>query len=489
MSSDLFQSLLGNIWSIFLIVFFFGGSIFVHELGHFLAARRRGLRVERFSIGFGPAIWSHRGKDGVEYRLSVLPLGGYVALPQLADLSGIEGESPADASTLPPVSYATKIIVFAAGAFFNILFAFFLACILWAAGQPVLDEEQTTRIAFVRKTIELPSGKLAPGPAFVAGLQGGDTIISVDGKTVKTFNDIGQLVALGGGRSTTGRPSVELEFERAGQRQKATLIPELVGPEEFRDIGIEPAAKVTVAGVIPGTPAEAAGLKFRDIITQVDGQAVEFVSFISDYLRANGAKPVKLTYLREGKPMETTITPARVIDPETKAETYRLGVQLRGSFTVKTIRTPPFEQVWDKAVWTWRNLQSVLSPNSDVGISKLSGPIGIASRVNQFAQMDFRLVLWFVILVNVNLAIFNLLPIPVLDGGHMAFATIARLRGKELPFNVIATIQSVFMVLLLTMIVYVSVFDVRRIRRDSKAETQAKEAAAEQAKKAEPAKR
>ena len=91
MPADLLQTVLSNVWSIFLVVLFFGGSIFVHELGHFLAARRRGVHVERFSIGFGPKICSWRGKDGVEYRLSWLPLGGYVTLPQLASLSGIEG--------------------------------------------------------------------------------------------------------------------------------------------------------------------------------------------------------------------------------------------------------------------------------------------------------------------------------------------------------------------------------------------------------------
>lgn len=484
MSPETFTSLLSNVWSIFLIVLFFGGSIFVHELGHFLAARRRGVKVTRFSIGFGPAIWSHTGKDGVDYRLAWIPLGGYVALPQLADMAAIEGESDPDVTKLPPLTYSTKIIVFAAGAFFNILFAFALACILWVVGQPVVEEEQTTRVGFVHQTIELPNGKQVPGPAHVAGIQSGDNILSVDGKTVKTLNDIGQLVVLGSGRDATGRPSVEIEFEHNGERRHATLIPELVGAEEFREIGIEPAAKVTVAGVQAGLPAETAGLKKYDVITRIDGQAVGYVSFISEYIRASGAKPVKLTYLREGKSSEVEVTPTKVTDPETKAEVYRLGVQLRGALTLKTIRTAPWDQVWDKAVWTWRTLQSLVNPSSNIGISKLSGPIGIADRVHQFAQVDFRLLLWFIIFINVNLAIFNLLPIPVLDGGHMAFATLAKLRGKDLPVNVVATIQSVFMVLLLTMIIYVSVFDVGRIRRDSRAEAQAREAAAEQQKKA-----
>src|SRR5882757_1753098 len=126
---DFLSGLFSSLWSIFMIVLFFGGSIFVHELGHFLAARRRGVKVTRFSIGFGPAIWSRIGQDGVEYRLAWFPLGGYVAVPQLADLSVIEGEEakvqvlgsyvgsgPVDSSSdLPPLSYSTKVIVFAAG--------------------------------------------------------------------------------------------------------------------------------------------------------------------------------------------------------------------------------------------------------------------------------------------------------------------------------------------------------------------------------------
>src|SRR3954465_984905 len=108
---EFISSLFSSLWSIFLIVLFFGGSIFVHELGHFLAARRRGVKVTRFSIGFGPAIWSHTGKDGVEYRVSWIPLGGYVALPQLADMPALEGESE-PAENLPPVSYSSRMIVF-----------------------------------------------------------------------------------------------------------------------------------------------------------------------------------------------------------------------------------------------------------------------------------------------------------------------------------------------------------------------------------------
>ena len=132
MPTVFYHSILSNLWTAVLVVLVFGGSIFVHELGHFLAARRRGVLVERFSIGLGPPIWSHRGRDGVEYRISWIPVGGYVLLPQLADLGSIEGASRVDPSRLEPVGYVSKLVVFVAGAAFNVLFAFLIACILWS---------------------------------------------------------------------------------------------------------------------------------------------------------------------------------------------------------------------------------------------------------------------------------------------------------------------------------------------------------------------
>jgi regulator of sigma E protease len=125
----------------------------------------------------------------------------------------------------------------------------------------------------------------------------------------------------------------------------------------------------------------------------------------------------------------------------------------------------PWVQIERHIVITGRTLISLVSPGSDIGLSKMSGPIGIAERIHTFAQFDFRLVLAFTVLININLAIFNLLPIPVLDGGHILFATIAKLRGRALPPEFIATTQSVFILLLFSMVIYVSFFDVRRIAR------------------------
>ena len=480
MSPDFLPSLLSNIWSIFLVVLFFGGSIFVHELGHFLAARRRGVKVERFSIGFGPALWKKRGQDGCEYRIAAIPLGGYVLLPQLADLGPIEGEAVTDVATLPPISYPTKIIVLVAGAAFNVLFAFGLACLLWIVGQPVLQENQTTKVGFVRKTVKLPDGQSVEGPAYRANIRPGDNILSVDGASVKNLSDIDQLVALGSGRTDTGEPSVTIELERNGQTLKVNVLPILVGPEKIRDIGVDPAAKVTILRMSPGSAAEVGGLQLDDIITHLDGQPVGYLNFISDYLRTGGEKPVRVTFLRKNIVGETTVTPRKVIDPQTNLAAYRMGIEVGGDYTKTTIHVAPWTQIWDKVVWTKRTLVSLLSPASNIGLSKLNTPIGIAYQVDRLARADLRLVLWFSIMVNINLAIMNLLPIPVLDGGHIVFASIARLRGRQLPFELIAKIQAVFMILLFSMFLYVGFHDVVRIGRDMKENNRAKESAVEQ---------
>ena len=123
MYSEFITYVTSNIWPVFMIVLFFGGSIFVHELGHYLAARSQGVHVEVFSIGFGPPIFSWKDALGTRYQVAWFPLGGYVLLPQIADLGPIEGESSLDLAALPPVSYGSKVLVFLAGATFNVLFA------------------------------------------------------------------------------------------------------------------------------------------------------------------------------------------------------------------------------------------------------------------------------------------------------------------------------------------------------------------------------
>lgn len=478
MSSDLLQTLLSNAWSVFLVVLFFGGSIFVHELGHFIAARRRGVHVERFSIGFGPKIFSWKGKDGVEYRLSWLPLGGYVALPQLADLRGIEGDSEADVSQMPPLSYATKMIVFAAGAACNVLFALALAGVIWFIGQPMSSEMATTRIGYVSPTLELPDGSKTPSPASEAGLQIGDIVRKIDGIEVREWTDLMQTLITGAGRTSSGRPMALFTVERAGRTEEVAVYPILSGDEKFRRVGIAPGYELLVHSVTAGSLAEQAGFKPGDEILSLDGTPTLSVATYQEIFAAHPAKPLTARVQRAGA--ETTLTiPARA-DAKPGAT---IGLTLTTGF--KLVHPSPFAQVYDHVVMTFRTLVSLINPQSDIGLSKVAGPVGIVRIFHSAAEAGIRAVLMFTILVNINLAIFNLLPIPVLDGGQMLFATIARLRGRALPANFIMAAQSTFIVLLFSMIIYVSFFDVRRVVRDVQA---SKAEAAATAEKSEPTK-
>ncbi len=476
---ELFQTLFSNVWAGFLVVLFFGGSIFVHELGHFLAARWRGMHVERFAIGFGPKIFSWRGKDGVEYCLCWLPLGGYVALPQLADMRAIEGETSAEVAKLPPPSYLSKVIVSAAGAVFNVIFAFLLACFIWIGGQEAPIDPQTNRIGVVLPEIESANGKMSPGPAFIAGLKQGDLVTAVDGKSVSSLSDIQSLIMLGSGRGPNGEPKVDLTVQRDSGETHIEVFPVFVSQEKIRDIGVELAGTVTINTVLDASPAMQAGLKPGDTITHLDGETVGYAGFVQRYLRTKQGAPVQVTIRRTDGVQTLLVTPRKMIDPETQLAVFRLGISLDASIPTHLVHIPPWTQIRSHALGFYRTLESLLSPKSDVGLSKMSGPIGIAKGLHSLARFDFRLVLWFTILINVNLAIFNLMPIPVLDGGHILFATIGKLRGRALPIDFIATTQSIFIVILFSMIIYVSFFDVRRIVRDNHYEKPAKAAPTE----------
>jgi regulator of sigma E protease len=461
--SDILQSIGSNAWSVFMIVLFFGGSVFVHELGHFLAARRRGVHVERFSIGFGPKIFAWYGRDGVEYRISWLPVGGYVSLPQLADMGAIEGDAKVDAGRLPPIGFGTKMIVFAAGAAFNVLFAFLLACVVWWVGQPTSADLNTTRIGSVLPTITLPDHSVVPSPASEAGFRAGDIVRAIDGRTFSNWIDMKQTLFSGSGRSADGRPKAVVTVERNGKTVELTVFPRLSGEDGMRQIGIAPAEELVIGAVDPALLGQRMGLKPGDRIVAYDSIPLLSRDDFLDHLDKNRTHTVRLEILRGTESVALAVPPR----PD-RADIADLGIRRRTGFML--VHPDPVSQIQENVVMTFRLLVGLINPQSDLSVSKLSGPVGIIRIFNATAQSDIRLVLWFTILVNVNLAIFNLLPIPVLDGGHMLFAIIERLRSRALPAEFIVTTQSVFMVLLFSLIIYVSVFDVKRWVRDVRAE-------------------
>jgi len=459
--TDLVHIVLSNVWSIFMILLFFGGSIFVHELGHYLAARSQGVHVEVFSIGFGPPIFSWKGSDGTRYQIAWFPLGGFVLLPQIADLGPLEGESALDAAQLPPVSYGSKVLVFVAGAVFNVIFAFALACVVWKVGQPVNDESTSTTVGYISKTVDLPDGTHVASPAVEAGLMIGDVVKAIDGHKISDWDELHQSLMMGTQTGADGNPRTVFTIERSGRVADVVLHPRLVGDERWRQIGISPGYILNVHSVAPGSSAAKAGLMAGDRILKVNGVPVMSSNGLMDALAAEPSKPALLDVERAG------VATALTFPPRVGANPYG-GIDF--SIGYHFAHPSPLAQLGPPLYMTIETFWGLLNPHSNVGLSKLSGPIGIVHIFHEAADAGFRYVLMMAILINVNLAFLNLLPIPVLDGGQILFATIARLRGRALPVKFIVGAQSVFTVLLLMMMLYLSVFDVRRWKKDAREE-------------------
>lgn len=589
-----FFSLLDSVRGIAVIVLFFGGSIFVHELGHFLAAKWRGLKVERFSIGFGPKVFGWTGKDGVDYRISLLPLGGYVAIPELADMELIEGkaESKPGSGTTPEkkMSYADKAIVFAAGAFFNVLFAFVLACVLWFVKSPTHEGYESTVVGYVAEKIEPEAGTTVPGPAWEAGIKPGDRILAVDGEETASFDKIVQGIALGTQRSEDGRPQATLMIARGNDVFEKKVFPRLVSHNPrsgdfIRMIGVAPTDSLVVAPM-EGSPAAESGVRYGDrwleMSTGTSGvwqkihSFAEFRDVVDKSVAVHGTLPVQVRYVRgSAEPQVVSIVPkivlvksesaflrfsengkervlrvvatpedlsntaiqakrntlrfldgvpadsayegilvqgtqidgiakpgTGIVAPKTPGELKKIfpeekpfyvsifatkpdgeGVNARLENAVvgiipeeakpflgvvqvcgeRLVRKTPWQQFEEAFDITFKSIAGLLNPDSDIGISHLNGVFSIGDTYYAVSS-NLRSVLVLTVLININLAILNLLPIPVLDGGHILIATIQRLSRRPIPVKIINGVQFVFICLLLFFMGFVLFKDFVRFR-------------------------
>jgi len=458
--------MLSTILYIAMALFALGFSIFVHELGHFIAAKKRGLVADRFSIGFGPRLFGwHR--NGTDFRLSLLPLGGYVSLPQLADMGRIEGAEDDEAERLPPISYADKMIVAVMGAVFNLIFALLLSLVLWGVGREVI---KSTTVGYVAEQVINAEQDIVPGPAYAAGIRQGDVVATIDGTRVRDWWHFQNNLITSVGREDGGaeRPKISIGVLRADAPMQFTVYPELqkLATDSMRYIGIAPETDENSAPIVlrleDGMPAMEAGLQRLDRLIQLDGNDIISGAFLTMYLSRNGDRSIDVTVERAG---EQIIIP---IKPRIKAgeESPRFGFAYDFEYKTEIVHVNPAEQILMFADTMKRTLYALLHKDSDVQVRNMSGPVGIVHGLTRMAEIGFIDLLWMLALINVNLAIFNLLPIPVLDGGHMAFATIAKVLGRPLPRKFLENLQGAFMILLLGFVLYVTFFDVSRVGHD-----------------------
>ena len=403
-------------------------SIFVHEFGHFLVARWRKLAVPRFSIfGIGNPIVSKKWR-GVEYCVCWLPFGAYVMIPQLSDLGDFEGELPEEAQGLPPAPYTSKVMVALAGPLANIILAFLLACIVSVVGLSIAVEYGRTEIGEVAKELETTEGKSITGPAFAAGLKTGDVIRTIDGKPVSNFQDISEAVLFGSQISPDGRRVANVTFERDGTTIAKQIYPELTGADGYRTIGIGPRFDLVVETVSPDSPAAKAKLQPGDRILAVDGKPLTSRVELREHFQKKNSEISALTIKRGAETLTAQLQP-RLGSVEGHS-VYLIGIGWKNETEI--IHPTPLSQIGDAYHRLYETFSSLLNRNSDIGVRHMNSIVGMVDNLQQVVSYGLMPAFSFLIVINIALATFNLLPIPVLDGGHVVLATLAKLRGRPL---------------------------------------------------------
>jgi regulator of sigma E protease len=432
------------------VLVIFNLIIIVHELGHFLAARWRGLVVEEFGVWFGKPLWRKK-IGGVWYSLGSIPAGGFVKLPQMAPMESLEGESDTPREQLPAVRPLNKIIVAFAGPLFSFLLALALGAVVWAVGKPTHEIETTTVIGEV----------LPGGPGEKAGLKPGDKVLAIDGKPVKRFH--GALDSVVWNVIRSEGDTIDFLVERDGQQMH---IPSGWTKEEtpgwkrkpHRKVMIGPRITPEIGALTPGGPAEKAGLRPGDVVTEANGTPTFTISTLWEVLGKAPDAPVALRLQRGAETIETTLTPVK--EKIEGQMVSHLGIEW-GRMTLE--HPTPFQQVGDSVRMMVNMIDGLISRKSDIKVQHFSGPVGIMNVYRKMfeAEEGWRFAIAFSVFFNVNLALLNLLPFPVLDGGHITFAIVEAIRRRPI-MNVRALemVQTACAMALIAFMLYVTFFDV-----------------------------
>ena len=419
-----------------------GVMVLVHEWGHFVIARLFGVRVEVFSIGFGPRLFGIK-RGSTDYRLSALPLGGYVRMA---------GDNPAEERKGDPDEFLSKprwqrVLIALAGPTTNFLMAVVLTAALFMHGgeQP----------SYADKPVVV-GGVVKDSPAQKAGIQAGDRIVSFAGVKDATWDRVALELAL----SAPGH-SEPVTIDRNGQLITTSVESQ---PQPFAVVGY-PAEPVIVGSIAHGLPAEKAALKEGDVIVAASGQKLNAPSQFSEVVQQSGGNPMTLEILRDGQPQTLELRPIWG-DPGDGMPRWQIGITFRFvtsprrySAPQAVVKATQFHFILaDKLVYLVGELFT-----GKVSLKQVQGPLGIVQESSRAAKRGFGDLISLMALVSLNLAILNLLPIPILDGGHILMLAIEGLLRRDLSLKIKERFVTVGMVFLLLVFLIVMYNDVLRL--------------------------
>lgn len=547
---ELINSFLPHFWTVVLAIVSLGFLIFIHELGHFYAAKRCGIKVNTFSIGFGPKIVGIQ-RGGTEYKISVFPFGGYVQM---------EGENPSEQTGAPgefaSASLGNRAFVVAAGPAINLLFGVLVYGAVFAIG---LDRGSANLIStFTGRPIGEPEavqvgGVADDGPGAAGGILPGDRLVSINGDSIRHWSTF--QIRIG----TSANKTLELVVERDGVYQTLSVKPDAI-PSVRGDIGVIRVSgghTTIVSHIEKGSLAAQAGIQVGDIIESINGERLHSVPFFGSgvwhpsadwidekhkalynninahrealtlgirrgdevftlqlpvewqviaaevqeesiaeeagiqngdiLLTLNGAsinkttfdaqlmaaadQPVEISLMRKGELKQVTLsneTQSSEVDPEAIILGLRWQATISGMQLAPDTAPLPEYNLWTgfgkAAEATWltctaigRTLQQLIG--GEVSPKHLAGPVGITHMTGKFSSLGWRSLIFFVGFISINLAIVNLLPIPIADGGQLLFFALEKIRGKPIPRKAQEIVQQVTVILLIAFFLYVTWFD------------------------------
>ena len=438
--------------SVFWLLVTLGVLVTFHEFGHYWVARRCGVKVLRFSVGFGKALWKHVARDGTEYWIAAIPLGGYVKM-----LDAREGEvDPAlRDQEFTGKSLWKRIAIVAAGPGFNVIFTIAALWLMFMLG----------RSDFAPIVAATPQSIAAE-----AGVQSGDRILSVNGRDVSTWSDSMEMI---GNALLALTPMPMTVRDRNGQTRQVVLplnqLPTGKPIDQYFDkLGLHLAPPPAVAASVrPGQPAALAGIQSGDRIVSVNGQLTADFGSFGKLVQADAAKSPKLVIAvqRRGQPLTLDVT-ARWESLEGQPVKWMLGISAP-ALEPATVKYGPLKAFSAALTSTWRNTRQTFSMIGDMlsgraSSKNISSVVGIAQYANASAHMGLAWFLQFLAMVSLSLAILNLLPIPVLDGGHLLYYLIELVKGSPVSEQAMVIGQYIGMVLLFSLVGWTLFNDIQR---------------------------